>query len=553
MKVIGKRLGLLSEPVFTLPPERLIAFARLTLIVFALVAISLDPPQPERNAAFTYIVAIIYLACAVAGAYVVLLRPPTRAEQLLIHAVDIVCVVLLMYYNQGPSSPFFVFFTFILLSATLRWDWRGAIGTTILLVAIFFALILMIQGRSFSADIDDLSRAIVRPAYLMVAGVMLGYVGAFQERSRTRLAKLVEWPGPDYKQSAPAPIGSALAHAAEIMRVPRVLIVWEQPEEPFRDVVLWSEGRLTHSRERYDRFGTLVSKRLAHESFVYQADRQGDEYAIDKDLRQTYAIKSAFSSPFQLPACSGRIFLLDRKGVAADDLLLAELIANRIGVDLEHHLLRNEREAAAAMSERARLARDLHDGVLQGLAAANIHLKLSSAQGGAGNNSYLDHTREILSAEQQRIRLFIEGTRSGTGAASETRLLAAEIETLAANLNRQWRCEVHVTVEPLNLEAPEKAVRNIRHFIAEAVSNAVRHGKASRIDVSVKGSEGRLHVSISDNGCGFVGLHGSYSDEELRALNMGPQSLCARARDMVGSFMLQTSSSGTKIMIEVPV
>jgi signal transduction histidine kinase len=553
------------EQIFLLPPERVIAFARLTLTAFTICATFFDPPRDSHDAQITYIVASGYLAFAIIAFCVVMLRPPRRWEQLVAHTVDISCVCLLMHFNDGPNSPYFIFFTFILLSAALRWGWRGAMETTVLLGLIFLLFILLMRHRPepVYTDFGELSRSIFRPAYLVVSGVMLAYVSALKERGRRQLAKLAAWPGPDHDHGLPVPIKSALAHAGHIMRAPRVLIIWEPFEEPYRDVALWSPAGLEYSREAPDRFGTLVAAPLIRKSFV--APREDGaagslvvkEVAvgnvIDEDLRRTFSIQSAISAPFFLPACRGRVFLLDTETNDDSELLLAELIANRIGVDLEHYWLRNELETAAGSRERERLARDLHDGVLQGLAAANIHLSLSSDRVEHGIAERLTQTRQLLSAEQQRIRTFVENSRSRSKALLERVDLAPDVNRILEHLSQIWTCQVHITVEPPDLQVSAEAARNVRHFLAEAASNAVRHGKASQIDVAIKAATNRLHLTITDNGLGFPDLHGFYSGEELSSRNIGPHSLRTRAEDMGGAMSLRTSPSGTEVHVEVPL
>ncbi len=557
-----KPYGRLAQ-IFKLSSERVIAFARLILTAFAFIAIFLDPPQELRAAEVTNAVAIGYLAFAVLSFCFVLNRLPGYQVQLLSHIVDILCVCLLMHFNQGPNSPFFVFFTFILLSATLRWGWRGAISTTVLLALMFLLLVLLINGRSLSTDIGELSRTILRPAYLTVVGVMLGYVGALQDRSRLQLAKLAAWPGPDYGQDVPIPIKSALAHASEIMRTPRVLTIWEPLDEPFREVVLWSKDRLHYSREHPDRFGTLVAPTVARLSFAVPPGtdatgaliRTGATVCelVNEELRRTYSIQNMITAPFLLPSCKGRIFLLDGEAHDKNDLLLVDLIATRIGVDLEHHWLRNELAATAKSKERELLARDLHDGVLQGLAAANIQLRLSSSRADEEVAGHLDQTRQILAAEQQRIRTFVEDSRSPPGPFPGRTALGAEVNKLLTYLGQQWGCQIHVTVDPPDLQTTADMARNVRHILAEAISNAVRHGKASHVDITVSAGARQIRLKIKDDGRGFSNLHGLYSGEELSARSMGPTSLLARARHMGGTLVLLTSTKGTEIDLEVPV
>jgi len=552
-----------TEKIFRLPPERVIAFARLTLTVFAFYASFLDPPDDPYDAQVTYIVASGYLAFAFLGFYVVLARSPTHREQLIAHTVDIGCVCLLMHFNDGPSSPYFIFFTFILLSASLRWGWRGVIETTVLLVLLFAAFILLLSRRAVSAEITELGLAIFRPAYLVVAGLMLSYVAAFKERSRKQLAKLATWPGPDYGNGTQVPIGSALAHSAEILCAPRVLIIWEFLEEPFRELALWSPSGLEYSREPPDRFGTMVTEPLAQRSFEFSrrcsamnssaAEGISASDTIDKDLQQTFSIEKAITAPFYLPTCQGRVFLLDKGVNDENDLLLAELVATRIGIDLEHYRLRSELEEAAASRERERLARDLHDGVLQGLAAANIHLSLSADRAERTVADKLTQTRELLSAEQQRIRTFVENSRAHSKALAEQVDLAPDVHQVLKHLGQIWGCRIDITIDPPDMRASAETARNVRHFLAEAASNAVRHGRASQIEVSVQAASDRLHLTIADNGSGFQGLIGSYSGDQLSAKNIGPFSLRTRAKDMGGIITLKTSPSGTVVRVEVPL
>ena len=58
----------------------------------------------------------------------------------IIHAVDIIVVTLLLFLSDGFSSPFLVFFTFVLLAASLRWDWQGIAATTATLTLLAVAI-----------------------------------------------------------------------------------------------------------------------------------------------------------------------------------------------------------------------------------------------------------------------------------------------------------------------------------------------------------------------------------------------------------------------------
>jgi signal transduction histidine kinase len=551
-----------SEQAVAVPPERLIAFGRLVLSGFAIGALYSDPPDPSTSVQL--VITGAYGAFAVVCAAFVMTRQLTLREQYFAHAADMLCVSILMYLTEGPTSPFFVFFTFILLAATLRWNWKGALGTAVVLACTFAILAIPLGAEFLVLEVGELSRATIRAGYILVAGVMLSYVGALQERSRERLSKLAAWPGPDPDGTLEVPIRSALAHAARIMHAPRVLIIWEQPDEPFRHVALWSENKLTHYREGLDRFGSIVLPDLVEASFGVRASprqlsgsddrlRLPTGHAIDPDLRQTFSITNALTAPFDLPGCTGRVFLLDRCAYNDDDLLMACLVAMRLGVDVEHHLLRYELNMNAALSERARLANDLHDGVLQGLAAANIQLKLTESEGSAELAAQIAETRRVIATEQQRVRSFVEDTRSETRkAVGEMVLLRDELSKRLRELSSQWGCHIDFVVHPQGTQTSPRTAHHVRHLVAEAVSNAARHGRASRIKIEIDAASDQIFLRIKDNGTGFQSLEGTFTGQELTRQSTGPASILQRAMDLGGRLTLQTSSSGCEIRVEFP-
>ena len=124
----GGRNAPILKLTFGLPAERLIALARLTFAGFATVAIYVDSTQPAGNSGATYAILAGYLAYAA-----ILVLCPARALanrpfQFVSHLVDIAVFSALVQLTDGPTSPFFVAFTFALLSATLRWNWQAPLA-----------------------------------------------------------------------------------------------------------------------------------------------------------------------------------------------------------------------------------------------------------------------------------------------------------------------------------------------------------------------------------------------------------------------------------------
>jgi signal transduction histidine kinase len=557
MRSGARAIGAFFDTLFELPVERWIAWARLALAGIGLAGCAFAPPSNE----LTVITLILFVYLFYASAIVFNSRREafTTARKLLIHGVDIGVSSALMVLSDAPTSPFFVFFIFIVLSGALRWYWRGAVLSALTVALVWIGLYWIDVGPFRAPERPrELGAALIRGSILIVCGALLAYVGAYQERNRSRFAALARWPAPAHPDESGSPgLAEALAHAAKVMRASRVLIVWEQSHEPYLYVSLWSEGEFHRSLERNDVFGTIVAPGLANQAFVFIAEtghrtRNAVVEPLDPSLRRTFRIESTATAPFRLRSCQGRVFMLDRETWREDDLPLMEIIAARLGIEIEDQLLRGAVADAIAERERGRLGHDLHDGVLQGLAAASLHLKIVSDESPEPSREKIKKVRELLGAETQRLRGFVEERRSRPKVDGGIVELEPQLAARIAQLKTQWNCAIDFNIQPADVLTSASAARDVRHIITEAVSNAVRHGQATHIGIDVERSSDRLMVRIRDNGSGFEGLAGSYREADLAAKNIGPRSLRSRVNDLAGSIFLTSSPDGSEITIEVP-
>src|SRR5262249_46241946 len=132
----------------------------------------------------------------------------------LVHFIDLAVVALLLLLTDGLSSPFLVFFTFALLAASLRWDWRGIASTMIVLT--------LIAGMAAALDLVDgqilnLNQTLIRASYLIATGTILTYASAHREHERNRLAKLAQTPPRMSTSVDSGPLGNALEQAVAAM------------------------------------------------------------------------------------------------------------------------------------------------------------------------------------------------------------------------------------------------------------------------------------------------------------------------------------------------
>lgn len=545
-----------TNAMLGVPPDRLIAWARATLAGFALVAIYLDPSQPAYRAQTTYLILLVYVVySAVLVALPALWTPSYRS--VIVHAADIGIFALLMQLTEGPTSPFFVFFTFALLSGTLQWNSRGAIWTTVALIVSLG--LLSWSNPAMAGSEDELNRLIMRAAYLLVAGAMLAYFGAFRERDRLRLAKLAAWP-----QEAPAirdapVLDRSLAHAADVLGAKRVLVAWEEAEEPFWYTAYWDGQSCRSERVPWADFGPLMPGEPRNGPFMatasgasQRAANGGAPTGLSEELIRTFDIKDFVAAPFQSTHHAGHVFVLDPQNTGPGLLALSEIVASRIAAQLEHHSLGVQIANAALVGERERIARDIHDGLLQDLTAAQMRLPAGERTEPAPTEEDLAAVKHILLRQQKRIRTFVEEVRAKPGA-NQTVSLQEQIDSFVTDLRDQWDRRIDLDIDLGELVVSQSYGAQLCFILAEAVANGVKHGGATAFELHLRSAAGRVEGRIKDNGMGIAALQGAYSHQDLAVSSLGPSTILRRVEALDGELSLRSAPDGVQLDFRVPL
>jgi len=153
--------------------------------------------------------------------------------------------------------------------------------------------------------------------------------------------------------------------------------------------------------------------------------------------------------------------------------------------------------------EQRRIGQDLHDGLCQQLAGIELmsqvleqNLATKSKPEAARVGEIAGHVRDAISHTRSLARGLSPVTLESEGLMAALHELAANAKKLF-NVNCSFRCDPPV---PVN----DQAVASQLYRIAqEAVSNAIRHGKATQILIQLKAHPGKIVVSVADNGTGF--------------------------------------------------
>jgi signal transduction histidine kinase len=162
----------------------------------------------------------------------------------------------------------------------------------------------------------------------------------------------------------------------------------------------------------------------------------------------------------------------------------------------------------------------------------------------------LDGVRELLLGEQQRIREFVEGRQ--TSPRSESLNLHDEVQREIERIQRQWGCTATLLAITENATVSPEMIRQLRFLLAEGAANAVKHGNASHVDLKIERTPNNVRLQIADNGHGLSGIEGTFTQNELAARVIGPQSIAKRVAELGGTLSLTSSGQGVELYIELP-
>jgi signal transduction histidine kinase len=252
----------------------------------------------------------------------------------------------------------------------------------------------------------------------------------------------------------------------------------------------------------------------------------------------------------------GRLFCLDKRHMPLDDLLLGLVVARLVVSRLDSLYLVKGLRDVAAMNERLRLARDLHDSLLQSISGSALQLlaarRLLDQQPGAASRR-LEDVQNQLERGELEMRSFIGRLRpTHSSMLALDASLSQRLEELRDRVERQWNIKVRIQADLAADAWADPFANEVYRIIQEGVLNAARHADASIIRVDLIDADGEPRLEICDDGHGFP-FYGTYDLNRLNALNRGPLTLKERVAGLRGDLHLRSTEAGTELSIRLPL
>ena len=572
--------------------ERWLATARVFLAISALVALWMDPSELSYSP-WAYAILGLYI---VHGVVVMLLlrfrKESTPSFRLLVHASDIVWPVLVVLFASGQGGPFLLFFVFVLGASAYRWGLWETFGTAVVTVSLLWLESLAIQHGAVSRIDSFLSshglyklhvrqtqfepkHLFMLSAYLLVMGLLLGYLAEQQKRLRAERAIIARVLGRARVEAGlTGTLQDILGELLQMYNAPRALIA-SQETNKYRVFVgdlktvdgglgqlRWLES-LPTDRETYlyesEADASLVTRNGENHQLV-SLDRHGVRLRQSSvqslaPLARSYTFESMLVISFLFgQEWWGRIFLFDPVlgGDREEELRFLQELVRQVGPAVYNvYLLRRLRQRAGAV-ERARVARELHDGAVQSLIAVEMQVDVVRRQSAAQSSPLTEELARIqglLREEVLKLRELMQQMKSlDVDSLNFLRFLEDTVE----RFQRETGIGARFVSEVEETHMPQRVCRELVRIVQEALVNVRKHSGAREALVRFGADVTHWKMTIEDNGRGFP-FAGRFSLADLEAMGKGPMVIRERVRLIEGELTIESNPGrGARIEITVP-
>lgn len=585
------RLRIPPDPGETRRIERWLATARVFLAASTLVAIRMDPTELGHSWA-AYGLFVFYMANGIL--ILMLLRrreQSTAAFRFLVHAGDVVWPAVISIFAEGPRTPFFLFFFFALAAAAYRWGLWETLGTAAAEVALLWLELLLVvhtwlgpsdslrlrvlTGLRVNVNEFDPKRLFMLSIYLLVMGLLLGYLAEQQKHLRAEKAVMTGILSRIRVESGLTGTIQQIFHELMSMYGASRVIVASQEihtERTFVGELIKAKGR-SPSEFHWLESGLKDAKTYLGEfpGQVCYASAKGDGWstlALDSNgnpvpvsdpapisklhggqpFDSLVTVSFLFGSEWR-----GRIFLFNPswRGEKQEELRFLLDLVHQIGPAVYNVYLLHRMRRRAGAAERARFARELHDGAVQSLIAVEMQVDVLRRHADAGKpiGGELGRIQALLREEVLKLRELMQQMKAID---VDSQRLLGVINDTVERFQRETGISARFVTDLAELDMPQRVCREILRIVQEGLVNVRKHSGARHALVRLGSSGDKWSLSVEDDGRGFP-FSGRYNQQRMEEDGKGPMIIKERVRLIAGELTVESNpGQGARLEITVP-
>jgi signal transduction histidine kinase len=248
----------------------------------------------------------------------------------------------------------------------------------------------------------------------------------------------------------------------------------------------------------------------------------------------------------------GRLLLgRARTNFSRDDVAFCQTLVAQATVILDNVSLQAKAEELAVAEERARIARDIHDGFVQALASIDVGIEVCRRLDQRNPKrlaSELEELQRTVKQGYREARRYLDRLRQRTPQGPAVEIAMQE---LVREFQDRGEIQVELRAEADGLSSRDGLGFEVLQIVREGLTNVVRHAAATKAAVFVESRNGTVEVVIRDDGRGFPAASES-GTEDLPA-NVAPWSIRERVASLGGSLRLKSVvGRGSEIRITLP-
>jgi len=580
-----------SDPSEVRRIERWLATARVFLAVSALVAVRMDPTELGNSPA-AYGLLGFYMGNSILVLMLLRRRKASTSRfRILVHAADIIWPAFISVFAEGPRSPFFLFFVFVLTAAAYRWGvWETlstAAAEVVLLWGESFLLLHVwathgghlpwhfLSGLKINVDEFQPQRLFMLSVYLLVMGLLLGYLSEQQKHLRAEkatvtsmLAKVrVEAGLTGTLQQICREIASMysagrLLIASQEIHSQRIFLGELRSPQGAPSEFVWLDAGPREAKSYLEDFPGEVfyGAKETDRWSVIALDREGnqlpspsleifDRLQERQPFRSLIAISFVFGGEWR-----GRVFVFDPmlQGEKQEELRFLLDLLRQVGPAVYNVYLMHRLRRRAGAAERARFARELHDGAVQSLIAVEMQVDVLRRQAEttpAIVGGELGRIQGLLREEVLKLRELMQQMKSiDVDARRFLNLVTDAVE----RFERETGISARFVTDVTKLEMPDKVCRELLRIVQEGLVNMRKHSKARHALVRLSSTPSQWSLTMEDDGKGFS-FSGRLTQDELDEMGKGPMIIKERVRLIAGALTVESNpGQGTRLEVKVP-
>ena len=555
--------------------EKIIAFCRVLLASSTLVLVVADPKQPSYDPDLGHLVLAAYVAWSLL--LFLLVRGEYVRQDRVGHyttAADIAWITLITVFTEGGASPFFLLQVFVISSVSARWGFAATVPVTAL-IAVLYPAVVLVAGRFLDPEIFAFRRShLFRPIYLLILGYLIGFLGEHERRAKRKLGLMLDLSAGFQGRR---PLGRALTRhmrrALAHFQAQQGILVLRDPDSGkyFTWTVAHRTVRTTIGLRITDQDPLALPFAAATEGFLANDLGPGTGTALCYDVLSGQMQRRPLVPDVPLTSAKAQALLAapvlirrelrghalvvreSRRKFTRDDLEFLLLLVGQGATGFEAARLQQKAEEVAVLEERARIARDLHDGFIQALAGIDLRVeacKLLLQRDPSRIPRELEDLHQAVDHGYREVRRYLAELRSPSRQAE----LWSTLDHLAAEFTSRERLQVHVVRPPVDPGLPAHAAYDVSQIVREALRNAVRHGGATQAIVRLSSFPTHLSLIVRDNGRGFEGRGDAIDSDGFLARIAQPWSIRERAESLGATLRVWSRARrGAEVSVMIPL